>query len=57
MEGDIIVLQDIFRFEQKGVDDRGRIIGEHQATGIIPKFLSQIEAEGIKLGPDVFAGR
>ena len=35
MEGNIIVLQDIFRFEQKGVDDRGRIIGEHQATGII----------------------
>lgn len=57
MEGDVIVLQDIFRFEQKGVDDKGRIIGGHQATGIIPKFLSQIEAEGIKLGSDVFGGR
>lgn len=54
MEGDVIVLQDIFRYEQKGVDDRGRIIGEHRATGIIPKFLSQIEAEGIKLPDDIF---
>ncbi|MDK2824506.1 MAG: pilus assembly protein CpaF [Clostridia bacterium] len=54
MEGDVIVLQDIFRYEQKGLDDRGNIIGEHRATGIIPKFISQIEAEGIKLPDDIF---
>jgi len=54
MEGDVIVLQDIFRYEQKGVDDKGNIIGEHRATGIIPKFISQIEAEGIKLPDDIF---
>jgi pilus assembly protein CpaF len=54
MEGDVIVLQDIFRFEQKGVDDKGNIIGEHRATGIIPKFINKIEAEGIKLPDDIF---
>ncbi|KJS88564.1 MAG: type II secretion system protein E [Peptococcaceae bacterium BICA1-8] len=54
MEGEIIVLQDIFRYEQKGVNDRGEIIGEHRATGIIPKFISQIQAEGIKLPDDMF---
>jgi pilus assembly protein CpaF len=54
MEGDVIVMQDIFRYEQKGVDDKGNIIGEHRATGIIPKFLPQIEAEGIKLSDDIF---
>ncbi|MFZ5942659.1 MAG: CpaF family protein [Bacillota bacterium] len=54
MEGDVIVLQDVFRYEQKGIDDRGNIIGEHRATGIIPKFISQIEAEGIKLQDDIF---
>lgn len=54
MEGDVVVMQDIFRYEQKGVDDKGNIIGEHRATGIIPKFIAQIEAEGIKLPDDIF---
>jgi len=54
MEGNVIVLQDIFKFEQKGVDDRGNIIGGHKATGIIPRFLNQIEVEGIKLSQDIF---
>lgn len=56
MEGDIIVLQDIFVYDQKGIDDKGRIIGKHRATGIRPKFMSKIEAEGIALSDDVFQG-
>ena len=54
MEGDVIVLQDLFKYEQEGLDDKGRIIGRHKATGIIPKFIEQVEAEGIKLGSDIF---
>ena len=54
MEGDIIQLQDIFLFEQKGVDDNGKVIGHHYATGITPKLISQIEAEGVRLDKEVF---
>ncbi len=54
LEGDTIVLQDIFIFEQKGVDDQGRLIGQFKPVGIRPKFLSKLEAAGIKLSNEVF---
>jgi len=53
MEGDVIVLQDVFRFEQTGIED-GRVIGRLQPTGIRPKFIEQIEALNIYLPPDIF---
>jgi pilus assembly protein CpaF len=53
-EGDTIVLSDIFRFEQKGTDEDGNIIGELKPTGIRPLFDHRLEAEGFKLGPEVF---
>jgi pilus assembly protein CpaF len=54
MEGDVIQLQDIFLFEQKGVDNNGKVIGRHYATGITPKVLERIETEGIKLDKEIF---
>jgi len=54
MEGDIIQLQDIFLFEQKGVDNNGKVIGHHFATGITPKVINQIEAEGVRMDKDIF---
>lgn len=54
MEGEIIVLQDIFVFDQKGIDENGKIVGNFKPTGIRPKFISQIEAAGIKLPDDTF---
>ena len=54
MEGDVIQLQDIFLFEQKGVDDNGKVIGHHYATGITPKLTAQIEAEGVRLDKEIF---
>lgn len=54
MEGDKIVMQDIFRFEQTGVDEKGKIIGRLKATGIRPKFASKFEESGIHLPPNVF---
>lgn len=54
MEGDVIVLQDIFVYEQQGVDDQGRIIGRFRATGIRPKFIDRLEAAGIKLPAEIF---
>lgn len=53
MEGDVIVLSDIFTFEQTGFED-GKVIGRLKPTGIRPKFIERIEAADIKLPPDIF---
>lgn len=54
MEGDVIVLQDIFAFEQKGVDETGKIIGRLVPTGVRPKFYSRLESSGIQIPAHVF---
>lgn len=54
MEGDVITLQDIFVFEQKGIDERGRVIGQHRATGLIPKCRERLAEKGINLPVDYF---
>ena len=54
MEGETIVLTDIFRFEQTGMDLDGRVLGELKPTGIRPLFIPRLEASGFKLGPEVF---
>jgi len=54
MEGDTIVPQDIFRFEQTGVDVKGNIIGQHRPTGVVPAFLEKLETEGINLPRNMF---
>jgi pilus assembly protein CpaF len=54
MEGDTIVLTDIFKFEQTNVTPDGRVIGELKPTGIRPLFSNRLEAAGFKLGPEVF---
>jgi len=55
MEGDVIVLQDIFAYRQSGVDADGKVVGEHSATGLRPKFLPLLQSRGIHLAPDMFA--
>jgi len=54
MEGDTVVLQDIFIFEQQGLDSNGKIIGKLKPTGIRPKFYDKLVASGIKLPADIF---
>ncbi|MFY0692775.1 MAG: CpaF family protein [Paracoccaceae bacterium] len=49
MEGDVIQLQEIMKFNRLGVDDDGKILGEFRATGIRPKFLEELETMGLKL--------
>ena len=53
MEGDVIVMQDIFVFEQTGVVE-GKIQGRLRPTGIRPKFVEKFEVAGINLPPNVF---
>jgi pilus assembly protein CpaF len=54
MESDIIVMQDIFRYNQTGVRD-GRVEGHYAATGVRPKFMDKFKAMGINVSPSVFA--
>ena len=54
MEGDIITLQDIFRYESSGVDDRNKLVGQHKPTGVRPKFLDKLKTAGIVLPDDIF---
>lgn len=54
MEGDTIVLTDIFKFEQSGVDPHGMVQGELKPTGIRPLFSNRLEIAGFKLRPEVF---
>src|SRR5947208_4353591 len=57
MEQDIIVMQEIFRYRQMGIDQNGRAIGQFEATGVRPSFVSRIEAAGIKLPSNLFQER
>jgi pilus assembly protein CpaF len=54
LEGDVIVLQDIFEYKQEGVDENGKIIGRLVPTGVRPKFFERLEQSGIHIPPSVF---
>jgi pilus assembly protein CpaF len=54
MEGETVVLTDIFKFEQQGVGEGGKIIGELKPTGIRPIFSPRLEAAGYKLSGEIF---
>ncbi|SRR5581483_5334991 len=54
MEGDTVVLTDIFKFEQTGIAEGGKVLGDLKATGIRPLFSPRLEAAGFKLGAEIF---
>jgi pilus assembly protein CpaF len=54
MEGDVVVLQDIFLLEIKGKTAEGKIIAELKPTGTRPRFTTRLEAHGFKLPPSIF---
>src|SRR5688572_7048477 len=54
MEGEVITMQEIFRFRQTGRSEEGAVIGLFEATGIRPKFCEHLETHGIHLPPDLF---
>jgi len=57
MEQDTVVMQDIFRFVQDGIDGNGKAHGHFEATGVRPTFMPRIEAAGIKLPATTFRQR
>jgi pilus assembly protein CpaF len=57
MEQDMIIMQEIFRFKQLGIDQNGRSYGQFEASGVRPSFVSRLEAAGIKLPGNLFQER
>ncbi|MDO8689220.1 MAG: CpaF family protein [Dehalococcoidia bacterium] len=54
MEGQIITLQDIFEFQQQGLDEDGKVLGRMRATGLRPKFAEKFERLGVPLPVGLF---
>ena len=54
MEGEVVTMQEIFRFRQTGVAADGQVLGKFEATGIRPKFIEQVMAHGVMLSADLF---
>jgi pilus assembly protein CpaF len=56
MEGDVITMQEIFRFDKVGVGPDGRVLGRFVATGVRPKVCERLRTGGVVLPPDMFDG-
>jgi pilus assembly protein CpaF len=55
MEGDVVTMQEIFRFRRSGIDAEGRVLGRFEATGIRPRFAERLTMRGIELSNDLFS--
>jgi pilus assembly protein CpaF len=54
MEGDVIAMQEVYRFVKESTDDKGNILGSFRATGIRPNFLAELMAYGVDLSAGHF---
>ncbi len=57
MEGDVICLHELFRFNQKGVDERGNAFGDFEVCGVRPNLLTRFKAFGVEMPPEMFQHR
>ncbi len=57
MEQDTIVMQDIYKFEQAGIDENGRAYGRFVCTGVRPTFMDRLESAGVRLPASAFRQR
>jgi pilus assembly protein CpaF len=57
MEQDTIIMQDVFKYVQEGVDENGRAVGNFLATGIRPSFIPRLESHGVRLPASAFRER
>jgi len=57
MEQDVIIMQDIFKYKQLGIDQNGRSYGQFEASGVRPSFVPRLESAGIKLPSNLFQER
>jgi pilus assembly protein CpaF len=56
MEGDMVSLQEVFRFRRLGVSPEGRVLGNFESTGLRPRFVDRLKVAGIELPPGLFLG-
>ncbi|MEI6217818.1 MAG: ATPase, T2SS/T4P/T4SS family [bacterium] len=54
LEGDRVTMQDLFKFEQTGIDPSGRVLGHFMACGTVPTFADEFKKRGIELNPAMF---
>ena len=57
MEGDVITMQEIFRFDKLGLGADGKVLGRFVATGVRPKVCERLKGSGVHLRPDMFEGQ
>ena len=56
MEGQVLTMQDIFKYEQTGMSEEGKVQGHFKATGIRPRFVDRFEHLPVRLAPGLFSG-
>jgi pilus assembly protein CpaF len=54
MEGDIITMQEIFKFQGEGIDEKRRVLGQLQPSGLRPSFIDKFQKRGLELPPSLF---
>jgi pilus assembly protein CpaF len=54
MEGPVVTMQEIFRFVPTGQEENGKIRGNFEATGMVPRCLDRLRLAGIQLSPAIF---
>jgi pilus assembly protein CpaF len=57
MEGDVITMQEIFRFEKMGLGPDGKVLGRFVATGVRPKVCERLKSAGVNVPTDMFEGQ
>ena len=57
MEGEIITMQEIYRFRRRGISSDGKVVGQFEATGVRPTFVERLQLAGVELPPHLFAER
>jgi pilus assembly protein CpaF len=55
MQGDVVTMQEIFGFRKSGLDKNRKVVGKFVATGFIPKFIDELEQQGIKIPRGIFS--
>jgi hypothetical protein len=54
MQDEVVSFQDVFLFYQEAIDKNRKIIGKFRPTGLIPKFIDDLEKKGIKISRSIF---
>jgi pilus assembly protein CpaF len=54
MEGEVVTMSEIFRFERRGLDEKGNVVGHFLATGLVPQFYEHLRRRGIELDLALF---